>query len=133
MSQEANVTGRRGQRLWPGRGLRMSRVRGYFRDPGRAAPHNLYARGSQLLSQAAEASKARDIGFRFGPAPSGGRPVTSFPVSYPAASFTFRWSAGAGRWLVGMDGKQALAAEGRQLTSAAAPTTLPSRIIVCRP
>jgi len=94
------------------------RVRGYFRDPGRAAPHNLYARSSQLLSQAAEASKARDIGFRFGPAPSGGRPVTSFPVSYPAASFTFRWSAGAGRWLVGMDGKQALAAEGRQLSAA---------------
>ena len=94
------------------------RVRGYFRDPGRAAPHNLYVRGSQLLAQAAQASKARDIGFRFGPTPSGGRPVTSFPVSYPAASFTFRWSAGAGRWLAGMDGKQALAAAGRQLSAA---------------
>src|SRR5690348_5844571 len=94
------------------------RVRGYFRDPGRATPHNLYARSSQLLAQAPGASRARDIGFRFGPAPSGGRPVASFPVSYPAASFTFRWSAGAGRWLVGMDGKQALAAEGRPLSAA---------------
>jgi hypothetical protein len=38
--------------------------------------------------------------------------VTSFPVSYPAASFTFRRPAGAGRWLVGMDGKPARAAQG---------------------
>jgi len=94
------------------------RVRGYFRDPGRAAPHNLYARSSQLLARAPGASRARDIGFRFGPAPSGGRPVTSFRVSYPAASFTFRWPAGAGRWLVEMDGKPARAAEGGQLSAA---------------
>jgi hypothetical protein len=97
------------------------RVRGYFRDPGRAAPHNLYARSSQLLAQAPGASRARDIGFRFGPAPSGGRPVTSFRVSYPAASFTFRWSAGTGRWLVEMDGKPARAAGAGQLT---APTVV---------
>jgi hypothetical protein len=97
------------------------RVRGYFRDPGRAAPHNLYARSSQLLAQAPGASRARDIGFQFGPAPSGGRPVTSFRVSYPAASFTFRWLAGTGRWLVEMDGKPARAAEGGQLS---APTVV---------
>jgi Protein of unknown function (DUF3048) N-terminal domain/Protein of unknown function (DUF3048) C-terminal domain len=97
------------------------RVRGYFRDPRRAAPHNLYARSSQLLAQAPGASKAHDIGFRFGPAPSGGRPVTSFSVSYPAASFTFRWSARDGRWLVSIDGKTAQAAEGAELS---APTVV---------
>ena len=97
------------------------RVRGYVRDPRRAAPHNLYARSSQLLAQAPGASKARDIGFRFGPAPSGGRPVTSFSVSYPAASFTFDWSARDGRWLVSMDGKTAQAAEGGELS---APTVV---------
>ena len=97
------------------------RVRGYFRAPGRAAPHNLYARSSQLLAQAPGASRARDIGFRFGPAPSGGHPVTSFRVSYPAASFTFRWSAGTGRWLVEMDGKPARAASAGQLS---APTVV---------
>jgi hypothetical protein len=101
--------------------LYNGRVRGYFRDPRRAAPHNLYARSSQLLAQAPGASKARDIGFRFGPAPSGGRPVTSFPVSYPAASFMFRWSATGGRWLVWMDGRPAGAAEGGQLS---APTVV---------
>jgi hypothetical protein len=97
------------------------RVRGYVRDPRRAAPHNLYARRSQLLAQAPGASKARDIGFRFGPPPAGGRPVTSFSVSYPAASFTFGWSARDGRWLVSMDGKTAQAAEDGELS---APTVV---------
>ena len=88
---------------------------GYFRDPRRVAPHNLYARSAALLAQAPGASKAAGIGFRFGPLPADGRAVSSFSVSYPAASFTFRWSAPAGRWLVWMDGAAALATEGGQL------------------
>jgi hypothetical protein len=88
---------------------------GYFRDPQRVAPHNLYARSATLLAQARDASKASDIGFRFGPLPAGGRAVSSYSVSYPAASFTFRWSASEGRWLVWMDGKPATAVEGGQL------------------
>jgi len=91
---------------------------GYFRDPRRVAPHNLYARSATLLAQARGASKAGDIGFRFRPLPAGGRAASSFSVSYPAASFTFRWSAPAGRWLVWMDGAPALAAEGGQLGGA---------------
>jgi hypothetical protein len=47
--------------------------------------------------------------------------VTSFSVSYPAASFTFRWSARDGRWLVSIDGKTAQAAEGGELS---APTVV---------
>ena len=91
---------------------------GYFRDPRRVAPHNLYARPATLLAQARGASNAADIGFRFGPLPAGGRPASSLSVSYPAASFTFGWSAPAGRWLVWMDGAPALAAEGGQLGGA---------------
>ena len=93
---------------------------GYFRDPRRPAPHNLYAHSAALLAQAnaGGASKARDIGFRFGPLPAGGRVVSSYSVSYPAASFTFRWSAKAGRWLVWMDGVPAKAVEGGQLGGA---------------
>jgi len=90
-------------------------TRGYFRDPRRVAPHNLYASSSVLLAQARGASKASDIGFRFGPAPAGGRVERSYAVSYPGASFTFRWSAPAGRWLVWMDGAPAMATEGGQL------------------
>ena len=91
---------------------------GYFRDSRRAAPHNLYARTGQLLAEAKGASVARDIGFRFGAAPPGGRPTASLTVSYPAAAFTFRWSASAGRWLAWMDGRPAAAAEGGQLGAA---------------
>jgi hypothetical protein len=90
----------------------------YFRDPRRVAPHNLYGRTAMLLSDASGASKASDIGFRFGPLPAGGHSVPSYSVSYPAASFTFRWSAPDGRWLVWMDGAPALATEGGQLGGA---------------
>jgi len=93
------------------------RVGGYFRDPRRVAPHNLYARTSRLLAEAPGASRAHDIGFRFGRAPAGGRTTASFPVSYPAASFAFRWSARDGRWLVWMDGTPARAAEGGALSA----------------
>jgi hypothetical protein len=98
--------------------LYAGRVGGYFRDPRRAAPHNLYARTRQLLAEAPGASTVHDIGFRFGPAPTGGHPAASFTVSYRAASFTFRWSAAGRRWLVQMDGRPALAAEGGQLGAA---------------
>jgi hypothetical protein len=93
-------------------------VGGYYRDLRRVAPYNLYAHTSQLLAEARGASKADDIGFRFGPAPAGGRATSSFSVSYPAASFTFRWSASARRWLVWMDGAPAAATEGGQLGGA---------------
>ena len=82
------------------------RVRGYFRDHSRVAPHNLYARSSAAARPAAGASRARDIGFRFGPAPPGGHQVTSLPVSYPAASFAFRWSAVPGAGWCGWTGSR---------------------------
>jgi hypothetical protein len=90
----------------------------YFRDGRRVAPYNLYAYGRMLRAEARGASTAHDIGFRFGPPPPGGRPTASFSVSYPAASFTFRWSARARRWLVGMDGTQATDADGGDLAAA---------------
>jgi Protein of unknown function (DUF3048) N-terminal domain/Protein of unknown function (DUF3048) C-terminal domain len=91
------------------------RVGGYFRDLTRGAPHNLYATTKQLLAEARGASKARDIGFRFGPAPAGGKVTSSYSVSYPAASFSFRWSARRSAWLVWMDGTPATSTEDGQL------------------
>src|SRR6516162_3351147 len=90
----------------------------YFRDGSRVAPHNLYAYTRMLRAEARGASMARDIGFRFGPPPPGGRPTASFSVSYPAASFTFRWSSRTHRWLVGMDGTPAIDAAGGDLAAA---------------
>ena len=90
----------------------------YFRDDNRVAPHNLYAYGSVLRAELRGASTAHDIGFRFGPAPPGGHPTTSFTVSYPEATFTFRWWARTHRWLVWMDGTQATDAAGGNLGAA---------------
>ena len=90
---------------------------GYYRDSGRVAPYNLYAHPQQLLRQAPHASKARDIGFRFGPPPPGGKTIPSASVSYPAASFRFTWSAAKGRWLVAMDGKSAVTSSGAPLSA----------------
>jgi hypothetical protein len=89
-------------------------VGGYYRDQDRIAPYNLYASPGTLLSEAHGASKAADIGFRFGPQP-GGTAAASYSVKYPAATYTFRWSAAAKRWLTWIDGAPALATEGGQL------------------
>jgi len=91
---------------------------GYYRDNHRIAPYNLYARTRQLLKQALHASRAHDIGFRFGPLPPGGKIIRSASVSYPAASFRFTWSAAKARWLVSMDGKPAVTTDGGRLSPA---------------
>jgi hypothetical protein len=96
-------------------------VGGYYRDLNRIAPYNLYAKPRRLLAEARHASKAHDIGFRFGPAPAGGRARTSYSVRYPAASFRFRWSRRDGKWLVWMDGAPAASTDDGQLR---APTVV---------
>ena len=48
----------------------------------------------------------------------GGTATASQSVSYPAASFTFRWSPGKGRWLVWMDGVRAMTTDAGQLGAA---------------
>jgi hypothetical protein len=98
--------------------LYSGRVGGYFRDHRRVAPYNLYARASRLRAEATGASRAHNIGFRFGPAPPGGQATAAESVSYPAASFTFTWSAARGRWLVRMDGSRAATSEDGQLSAA---------------
>ncbi len=98
--------------------LYAGRTRGYYRDLRRVAPYNLYAHTRQLLAQAAGASKAHGIGFRFGPPPPGGLVTRSESVAYPAASFTFTWSRAKGRWLVSMDGTRAVSSAGVRLSAA---------------
>jgi hypothetical protein len=91
---------------------------GYYRDYQRTAPDNLYASTSRLLSEAKHATRAHNIGFKFGSAPRGGRRTSRISVSYPAASFTFTWSAREQRWLVSIDGARAGSTEGPQLSAA---------------
>jgi hypothetical protein len=89
----------------------------YFRGASRPAPYNLYARPATLLAAARGASTARDIGFRFGPVPAAvhGQPTASFGAGYPAAAFTFTWSAAQARWLIAMDATPARDTTGGQL------------------
>ncbi|MBQ0983099.1 DUF3048 domain-containing protein [Streptomyces sp. F63] len=91
---------------------------GYVRDPGRPAPHNLYLRPDRAVRAASGASEPRDIGFRFGPAPGGGRRTGERTVRFPAASFTFDWSSAEKRWLVSMDGEPARTNGSERLSAA---------------
>ncbi|GGX10021.1 DUF3048 domain-containing protein [Streptomyces chryseus] len=90
----------------------------YFRGGDRPAPHNLYLRPGDIPYRASGTNAAEDIGLSFGPAPAGGSPTGERTVRYPAASFTFTWSADQKRWLVTMDGAPARTAAGGRLAAA---------------
>jgi hypothetical protein len=89
----------------------------YYRGTGKPAPHNLYVHPSALLSST-PGKGALTTGFRYGPAPSGGTPVTSRTVRYPAARFAFTWSAGRGGWLVSTDGTPTVTTDGVRVAPA---------------
>jgi hypothetical protein len=91
---------------------------GYFRNYNRVAPYNLYADAHKLWAEARGASKAHNIGFKFGPLPRGGRVASSVSVSYPSASYRFTWSHKLQRWLVWIDGARAGSTDGKQLSAA---------------
>jgi hypothetical protein len=93
-------------------------VGGYFRNNSRIAPYNLMASTHQLLAEARGASKAHNIGFKFGSPDRGGRVAASASVSYPAARFTFEWSHKFRRWLIWMDGARAETTSRKQLSAA---------------
>jgi hypothetical protein len=90
--------------------------KGYWREPGRVAPWDFWGRPRTLLKRAPKASHAQDIGFTWDTEkPSAGTPVKRVTVTWPYSKESFRWDAGAGRWLLTTDGQRAMAAEGGQL------------------
>ncbi|MFC9842024.1 DUF3048 domain-containing protein [Streptomyces sp. NPDC060223] len=89
----------------------------YYRGTGKAAPHNLFLR-PERLTRSAPGSAALTTGFHFGAAPAGGSPQTSQSVRFPAARFTFTWSASRKRWLVDMDGTPTVTTDGRTVAPA---------------
>ena len=95
--------------------LYAGKVGGYYRDYSRIAPYNLYATTRTLLREAPHASLARDIGFRFGSLPPGGKKMHVYRVGYQDAHFIFWWSPVRHRYLVSMDGTLARGANGRLL------------------
>ncbi|MER6127614.1 DUF3048 domain-containing protein [Streptomyces sp. NPDC001795] len=89
----------------------------YFRGGDKAAPHNLYLRPQRLM-KSAPGTAALTTGFRFGAAPAGGTPQTTRTVHFPAARFTFTWSAERHRWLVAMDGTPTVTTDGARVAPA---------------
>ncbi|HEX2312237.1 MAG TPA: DUF3048 domain-containing protein [Thermomonospora sp.] len=84
----------------------------YYRWGPKPIPYNLYASPKSLLKRAPKADRPRDIGFRFGPAPAGGRPTKSYTARWAAATMGFTWSAKEKRWLSTHGGRTNTAAEG---------------------
>ncbi|MDO5503480.1 MAG: DUF3048 domain-containing protein [Actinomycetia bacterium] len=77
---------------------------GFYRDRSRPAPHNLLATPQTLLDRAGS-SEPRDIGFRYGPAPAGGRPATSVSTQYPAARMSAEFDAESGTFEISTGGR----------------------------
>ncbi|MFE2967882.1 DUF3048 domain-containing protein [Streptomyces sp. NPDC059340] len=89
----------------------------YYRSASKVAPHNLFLHPQQLMRSAPGAA-ALTTGFHFGAAPAGGSPETSRTVRFPAARFTFAWSASKHRWLVSMDGTPTVTTDGKRVAPA---------------
>ncbi|MGW0331867.1 DUF3048 domain-containing protein [Streptomyces sp. NPDC003011] len=89
----------------------------YYRGADKTAPHNLYLRPNELMASAPGAA-ALTTGFRYGAAPEGGEPQVSRTVRYPAARFTFTWSAERDRWLVSTDGAPTETTDGKRVAPA---------------
>jgi hypothetical protein len=65
---------------------------GYYRVSGRYAPYNLAGTPSELIKRAKKV-QARDIGFRFGALPVGGKPVEEISAAYAGSRVSFDYNA----------------------------------------
>ncbi|MFF2778400.1 DUF3048 domain-containing protein [Streptomyces sp. NPDC058052] len=103
--------------------------RAFRRSPDRPAPHNLYLSPERALAAAPDASDARPVGLRFGPAPAGGTATASETARFPAARYTFTWSAADRGWRVAIDGRAATSTDSGPLT----PATVVVQRVTVRP
>jgi hypothetical protein len=95
----------------PMRDVSAARVPGaYFRDKGRAAPHNMFLHPGRLPRGASWPTSSQP---QFGPPPEGGVPNEHEVVRYRAASVAFDWSTAQNGWLVSLDGAPAMSDDHR--------------------
>ncbi len=90
-----------------------------FRDPTRAAPHNLYARVDQLYKRCADPAPPPLFTYRPRGRPAAGTPATSVLVGFHfgyAVSWT--WDAGSGTWQRSLFGAPETVASGRRVSAA---------------
>lgn len=92
---------------------------GYTRSPARPQPYDVIGTFARLRARAGAVDTPPEMGYTFGAAPAGGTPAKRVTVSYPGARLDAAWSATGKRWLLSMDGRADMAAEGGRL----GPTT----------
>ena len=92
----------------------------YPRDFARVAPVNLLLNAPELLARAPGAVSAHNVGWSFGAAPLGGKPLVSVTVIWPTSRYRAIWSPVEKRWLLEHDQSPDLAASGVHL----GPSTL---------
>lgn len=96
-------------------------AKGYRRDPNRPPPpDDVMGNPSVLMTRAPKAAKAKDVGFRFGALPAGGKPVSTLVAHYPLARITAHWDSASGTWLMSVDGSTWKTVDGTRL----APTSI---------
>lgn len=86
--------------------------RAFYRAGGNPIPHNMYVDPQRLPSTPGVGTPLRT-----GKAPKGGKLVSSRHVSYRAASFDFKWSWGAKRWSISVDGGPMYSTESGRLSA----------------
>lgn len=102
---------------------------GYTRSGGRPMPYDVIGTFDRLRQRAGKVDGPPKMGYTFGPAPAGGKAVKNVTVSFPSARVGAQWSAKKDRWLLSMDGRADMAAEGGQL----GPTTFIAQFVTVKP
>ena len=82
----------------------------FYRDNDRPRPHNLFVEPRQV-----PATEPVDMPLHTGPAPAGGKQITSHRVDFEAASYRFTWSTADKAWRVTLDGKPLTSTESGRL------------------
>lgn len=105
----------------------------YTRDTTRFAPVNLILHPDVLMAkvqdQKISIDSSKNMGWTFGPPPSGGKVITSVKLKWPSNRYSATWSAAESRWLLFHSDLPDLADTGRQL----GPTTLVVQIVSITP
>ncbi|NCZ61492.1 MAG: DUF3048 domain-containing protein, partial [Actinobacteria bacterium] len=101
----------------------------YTTDPNRVPPFAMVLRADLLMAKVLEKnyqiSTAKKVGWSFGEAPEGGKPIQSVIMRWPAARYSAQWSETESRWLLSHNSRSNLAESGIVL----GPTTLVIQIV----
>jgi hypothetical protein len=102
-------------------------------DPNRQQPYAMVLRADLLMKKIKDeklrVDSAKNVGFVFGELPSGGEPIESVVINWPAATYSAQWSQEQSRWLLSHNNRLNLTESGIVL----APTTLVIQMVRITP